>query len=94
MLNENKIQIENNDIDTLNEGRFINDNIFLLGTSMVADRVIRKENKNIAEGPRGPFYTIGRSYLPTADTLRRRRRKHTNTQNVSPKAQHRFCTMV
>ena len=49
MLNGNKIQIETNDIDTLNEGRFINDNIFLFGTSMVADRVIRQENKNIAE---------------------------------------------
>ena len=41
-----------------------------------------------------PFYSIGRSSLPAAYILRRRRRKHTNTQNVSPKAQHRFCTMV
>ena len=33
------------------------------------------QNKNIAEGTRGPFYTIGRSSLPAAETLRRRRRK-------------------
>ena len=34
-------------------------------------------NKNIAEGTRGPFYTIDRSSLSAADTLRRRRRKKT-----------------
>ena len=36
------------------------------------------QNKNIAEGTRGPFYTIGRLSLPTAETLRRRsrRKKH------------------
>ena len=45
MLNGNKIQIENNDIETLNEGRFINDNIFLFGTSMVADKVVQQENR-------------------------------------------------
>ena len=48
-------------------------------------------NKNIAEGTRGPFYTIGRSSLPTAETLERRRRRR---KNVIPKAQHLFCTMV
>ena len=47
-------------------------------------------NKNIAEGTRGPFYTIGRSSLPTADTLRRRRRK----KNLNPKAQHRETVPV
>ena len=48
-------------------------------------------NKNIAEGTQGPFYTIGRSSLPTAETLRRRRRRK---KNMIPRAQHRFCTMV
>ena len=31
--------------------------------------------RNIVEGTRGLFYTIGRSSLPAADTLRRRRRR-------------------
>ena len=35
----------------------------------------RTSNKNIAEGTRGPFYTIGRSSLPAADTLRRKQTK-------------------
>ena len=32
-------------------------------------------HKNIAEGTRRLFYTIGRSSLPAAETLRRRRRR-------------------
>ena len=41
---------------------------------MVAgEKIVRWENKNIAEGTRGP--TIGRSSLPAAETLRRRRRR-------------------
>ena len=52
-----------------------------------------KITRKVVEGTRGPFYTIGRSSLPAADTLRRRRRRK-KTQNVNPKAQHRFCTMV
>ena len=51
-------------------------------------------NKNIAEGTRGPFYTIGRSSFPAAETLRRRRRRRRRKKNMIPKAQHRFCTMV
>ena len=38
-------------------------------------KAILNINKNIAEGTRGPFYTIGRSSLPAAETLRRRRRR-------------------
>ena len=48
-------------------------------------------SRKIVEGTRGLFYTIGRSSLPTAETLRRRRRRK---KNMIPKAQHRFCTMV
>ena len=57
--------------------------------------------RKVAEVTRGPFYTIGRfsdHHWPeshqqgVADTLRRRKQKQ--KQNVDPKAQHRFCTMV
>ena len=34
-----------------------------------------KLTRKVVEGTRGPFYTIGRSSLPAADTLRRRRRR-------------------
>ena len=34
--------------------------------------------RNIVEGTRGPFYTIGRSSLVTADTLIRKQKKETN----------------
>ena len=37
------------------------------------------QNKNIAEGTRGPFYTIGRLSLPTADTLRKQNKEETTT---------------
>ena len=49
--------------------------------------------RKIVEGTRGPFYTIGRSSLPAADTLRK---QHNTRQgnNMITKAQHRFCTMV
>ena len=45
----------------------------------------------IVEGTRGPFYTIGRSFLPTAETLRR---TYYYYCKLIPKAQHRSCTMV
>ena len=48
-------------------------NVLLLKTIMKA--ALFEKNKNIAEGTRGLFYTIGRLSLPTAETLRRIRRR-------------------
>ena len=39
-----------------------------------------KVTRKVAEGTRGPFFTTGRSSLPAADTLRRRR-KQTNKKH-------------
>ena len=36
---------------------------------------IKSKNKKIVEGTRGPFYTIGSSSLPAADTLTRQQDK-------------------
>ena len=39
--------------------------------------------RNIVEGTWGPFYTIGRSSLPTADTLTRQQDNKTTRQQQS-----------
>ena len=46
--------------------------------------------RKIVEGTRCPFYTIGKLSLPVADTLTRQQQDN----NLNPKAQHCFCTMV
>ena len=42
-------------------------------TAIYADPA--SQTRNIVEGSRGAFYTIGRLSLPAADTLRRRRKQ-------------------